>query len=139
MKLAIMFCALSLTTVAASVAVGDAHGEAAAESAAVAWLALIDAARYGESWNAAATLFRRAIPQEQWQSKAGRARNQLGAQQSRKLQSATFRSTLPGAPDGEYVVIQFTSSFAKKAQAFETVTAMKDEDGTWRVSGYYIK
>jgi hypothetical protein len=47
--------------------------------------------------------------------------------------------TLAGAPDGEYVVFQFNSSFAHKATALETVTAMKDTDGVWRVAGYSIK
>lgn len=46
---------------------------------------------------------------------------------------------LPGAPDGEYAVIQFETSFANKKSAIETVTPMKDPDGKWRVSGYFIK
>jgi hypothetical protein len=47
--------------------------------------------------------------------------------------------SLPGAPDGEYVVIQYRTSFENKNDAIETVTPMKDTDGTWRVSGYYVK
>jgi len=37
------------------------------------------------------------------------------------------------------VVFQFSTSFENKASAVETVTAMKGEDETWRVAGYYIK
>ena len=37
------------------------------------------------------------------------------------------------------MVIQFDAQFENKAAAIETVTPMKDKDGTWRVSGYYIK
>jgi ribosomal protein S17E len=40
---------------------------------------------------------------------------------------------------GEYVVIQFETSFENKKTAVETVTPMMDKDGIWRVSGYYIK
>jgi hypothetical protein len=58
---------------------------------------------------------------------------------ARKVKSATFTRTLPGAPDGEYVVIQFESQFENKAAAIETVTPMHDKDGVWRVSGYFIK
>ena len=43
-----------------------------------------------------------------------------------------------GAPDGEYVVLQFQADFENKAQAVETITPMLDE-GQWRVSGYYIR
>ena len=48
-------------------------------------------------------------------------------------------SSIPGAPDGEYVVIQFKTSFENKKSGIETVTPMLDKDGKWRVSGYYIK
>ena len=113
--------------------------EAAAESTARAWLALVDAGSYDESWSAAAALFRQNVPKAQWQSAASNARGPLGALKSRTLQSATFKSTLPGVPDGEYVIIRFASSFENKASAIEIVTPMKDPDGKWRVSGYYIR
>jgi hypothetical protein len=58
---------------------------------------------------------------------------------TRKLKSAAYTKTLPGAPDGEYVVIRYESSFEHKQSAVETVTPMLDKDGVWRVSGYYIK
>jgi hypothetical protein len=139
MKFATMICAVALCTCVASIAASDEHPEAAATSVAEAWLALVDAGNYAASWNAAATRFRNAVTQEQWQSSAAGVRGPLGALQSRQLQSATFKRTLPNAPDGEYVVIRFAASFANKAAAIETVTPMKDDDGTWRVAGYYIK
>jgi hypothetical protein len=46
---------------------------------------------------------------------------------------------LPGAPDGEYVVFQFLSSFENKKTAIERVIPMLDKDGIWRVSGYYLE
>jgi hypothetical protein len=36
-------------------------------------------------------------------------------------------------------VIQFSTSFERKGAATETVTPMKDADGQWRVTGYYIR
>ncbi len=48
-------------------------------------------------------------------------------------------TSLPGAPDGEYVVISYETSFTNKKSAIETVTPMLDKDGKWRVSGYFIK
>ena len=58
---------------------------------------------------------------------------------SRKLNSAKYTKSVPGAPDGEYVILQFSTSFANKKEAVETVTPMLDKDGKWKVSGYYIK
>jgi len=136
-----MLAVLSLTVLAstAQFARGSDHPEAAAQSAAVTWLALIDAGNYSASWNAASSLFRQHVSQSQWQTAAAGARAPFGVLKSRKLQSATYTRTLPGAPDGEYVVVIFASSFDNKASAIETVTSMMDADGTWRVSGYYIR
>ena len=63
----------------------------------------------------------------------------LGKLLSRKVKSAAYHTSLPGAPDGRYVVIQFETSFENKQSAIETVTPMADPDGQWRVSGYYIR
>ena len=62
----------------------------------------------------------------------------MGALVSRQLLAAAYKTSLPGAPDGEYVVLQFQTRFKNKQNAIETVTPMMD-DGSWRVSGYYIK
>ena len=66
-------------------------------------------------------------------------RQPFGKLLSRKLKSKQYATSLPGAPDGQFVVIQFEASFENKKAAIETVTPMLDPDGKWRVSGYYIK
>jgi Protein of unknown function (DUF4019) len=113
--------------------------EEQAKAAAKEWLALVDAGNYQESWESAAGFFKNAVSQEKWQQQMAALRQPLGKTTSRKLKSAKYTKTLPGAPDGEYVVIQYQTSFAKKKSAVETVTPMLDNDGKWKVSGYYIK
>lgn len=113
--------------------------EQLAQKSAEAWLALIDSGKYAESWDEASQMFKGAVTKDQWASTVKGARVPLGAVQSRKFKSATYTKTLPGAPDGEYVVIQYDTSFANKQSAVETITPMLDKDGKWRVSGYYIK
>jgi hypothetical protein len=113
--------------------------ETAAISAAEKWLATVDAGEYAASWNEAAEFFRNAVKPEQWEQSLQAARKPLGKVISRKVQTKTYKTALPGAPDGEYVVIQFETSFENKKAAIETVTPMMDKDGKWRVSGYYIK
>ena len=63
----------------------------------------------------------------------------MGKLVSRKAKSRKYAESLPGAPDGKYVVIQFDTVFENKASAVETVTPMVDPDGSWRVSGYYVR
>jgi len=123
-----------------SAAYADEKGEVAkAQREAAAWLALTDDGQYSESWEAAASLFKAAVTKADWEKAVKSARSPLGALKSRRLKSATFARSLPGAPDGEYVVIQFDAQFENKAAAIETVTPMREKDGSWRVSGYYIK
>jgi hypothetical protein len=113
--------------------------EDAAQAAAAPWLALVDAADYGASWDAAAKVFKSAVTKDQWKQAAGAARGPLGNLVSRKVQSREYKTQLPGAPDGQYVIIQYESVFENKASAVETVVPMVDPDGKWRVSGYFIR
>jgi hypothetical protein len=113
--------------------------EELAQKSAEAWLALADAGKYAETWDEAAAYFKNAITKERWVNAMKSTRAPLGAVRARKLKSATYTKTLPGVPDGEYVVIQYDTSFENKESAVETITPMLDKDGKWRVSGYFIK
>ncbi len=118
---------------------GDSEKEAAAVTAAEAWLSLVDSEKYGESWDEAAQFFKGQISKDQWVTALQSVRGPLGKNVSRKLSAKGYETDLPGAPKGEYVVIQFNTSFEKKKHAVETITPMLDKDGKWRVSGYFIK
>ncbi len=115
------------------------EAERAAVESAQSWLSVVDREEYGSSWDEAASYFKGAVSTEQWQQTMEAVRKPLGQTVSRVLFSKRYHTSIPGAPDGEYVVIQFNTSFENKKSAIETVTPMKDEDGKWRVSGYYIK
>ena len=112
--------------------------EKAAEAAARSWLGLVDAGEYGESWDAAASAFRAAITQSQWEATLDQVRRPLGKVLSRTLHSATFTTELPKAPPGDYVVLEFDTSFENRRSAGERVTPMKEKDGSWKVSGYFF-
>ncbi|MEW5853277.1 MAG: DUF4019 domain-containing protein [Myxococcota bacterium] len=116
-----------------------ASNETEAQKAAEAWLAQVDGGSYGKSWEDAAPLFKGAVTREQWSQTVKAVRQPLGKVISRKLKSATYTRSVPGGPDGEYVIIQFDTVFANKKQAVETITPMRDKDGKWKVSGYFIK
>ncbi len=121
-----------------SAAAGQAKEKEARQSA-EAWLALVDAEKYGESWDEAASLFKDKVTRQKWEQMAGSVRKPLGELQSREFLGAHYATELPGVPDGEYVVIQYKASYENKKSAVETVTPMLDKDGKWRVSGYFIR
>jgi len=111
----------------------------AATLASEAWLKLVDEQQYDQSYSSAAGVFRGAVTEEAWSKAVGGVRNSVGKLVSRKLASANYATSLPGAPDGHYVVIQYQTAFEGKAAAVETVTPMQDPDGVWRVAGYFVK
>ena len=131
--------ALFVTLLAAAAAHSQQKPEDLAQQSAESWLALVDSGTYGKSWEQAASIFKGAVTKEDWKTKAGAVRDPLGKLISRKLKSANYTKTLPGAPDGEYVVIQYDTQFEHKDGAIETVTPLLEKDGSWKVSGYFIK
>ena len=110
-----------------------------AVDAAINWLLLIDGEKYAESWSEAADYFKSAIPQDQWVSMMNSAKKPLGKVVMREMKEKRDFTTIPGAPDGRYVVIKFNTSFANKKSATETVTPKLEPNGQWLVSGYYIE
>jgi hypothetical protein len=129
----------SLLAVTVSAGADDAEQVAGAEAAALKWLALTDSGSYAQSWDQAASIFQGAISKENWISAVVNVRQPLGKVMSRKVKSALYTRSLPGAPAGEYVVIQYDTQFEQKAAASEFVTPYRDMDGSWKVSGYYVK
>ena len=138
---AVIIVGLALTVLIASgIALGgSAPKEEAAVAAAQMWLTTVDKGKYAESWQEAAAYFKEAINQRRWGQSLQAVRKPLGQMVTRKVESAAYKTSLPGAPDGEYVVIRFETSFENKKSAIETVTPKLEKDGKWRVSGYYIK
>ncbi len=117
----------------------DGEVEKQAIESSLAWLDLLDREQYEESWETASDYFKNVISKEEWVRSLTGVRKPLGKVISRTIKTKEYTKTLPGAPDGEYVVIQYETSFENKTSAIETVTPMLAKDGEWRVSGYYIR
>jgi hypothetical protein len=136
LRLLLVPCLLALCSLPIQ---AQSESTAEAQEAAESWLALVDDGKYGESWDEAASYFKAQLPKEKWEGMLNQVRAPLGKTQSRKLKGAKFTTALPRAPKGEYVVIQYETSFENAKSTVETITPMKQEDGSWRVSGYLIR
>jgi len=108
-------------------------------AAAQSWLAQIDSGNYAKSWKESSAYFRGAMTEKGWVDALNGARKPLGKLISRKLAKTQNARSLPGAPDGNYVVMQFATGFENKKDAVETVTFLREKDGKWKAAGYYIK
>jgi hypothetical protein len=103
------------------------------------WLALVHAGKYGESWDQASSFFKEKITKDDWIKALNNVRTPLGKVESRQFKAAELKTELPNAPAGKYLIIQYQTKFANGGSTIETITPMLEKDGTWRVSGYYIK
>jgi hypothetical protein len=110
-----------------------------AMAAAYQWLALVDGGRGRDAYGAAAESFRKGVEQLKWEVSVDTLRDTLGGVVARKLRSAHYSRTLPGAPEGEYVVINFDTRFEKKGLATELAICEREKDGAWRAAGYWVK
>ncbi len=117
----------------------DARAVDDAKEAARAWLAQVDQGKYAESWDSAAAASREKVSRSAWGQSIGAVRAAQGAVKARASDTAIFTKSLPGAPAGDYVVLQYRTEFANAPAAIETVIPMREKDGTWKVSGYFIK
>jgi hypothetical protein len=113
--------------------------EQAAQRAAGAWLAVVDSLRYGESWERASATFRLAVTRAGWEQAVRQARAPVDPLRERRLSDARYTTSLPDAPTGEYVVVQYEARAAGGARVAETVVVTREADGEWRVAGYFIR
>jgi hypothetical protein len=114
--------------------------EQAAVDIADKWLALVDADKYSESWRGADEYFRKSIKLDQWEKIVRTVKAKTGKMISRKLKSANYKKNfLPGEPKGQFIIIQYATSFQNIKSASEEVVVVFDKNGQGRVSGYHFK
>ncbi|PEQ11337.1 hypothetical protein B2G71_17395 [Novosphingobium sp. PC22D] len=102
------------------------------------WVALLDEQNWRESWQQSGAYFRSRITADQWAATIRSVREPLGAVRSRVFGKVTRSHSLPGAPDGDYELIEFNTAFANKKGAVETVVLARGSAG-WNVVGYFIR
>jgi len=110
-----------------------------ASAAADAWLGHIDAGDRAASWRETSSLFRQMVTEEQWTEAHEKVTAVLGHALGREMRDTEHRTSVPGAPDGHYVLLKYDTRFERKQEGVETVVTMLDTDGEWRVGGYFVQ
>ncbi len=116
---------------------GQDKPEQAAQKPVEAWLALVDAADYGGSWDNAAGSFKAQVTKQQWTDAVKGVRDKTGKCKSRSLKSATYTESVPGAPAGKYVIFEYAATY--DAGAFTETVVAAQEKNEWKVGGYFVK
>jgi hypothetical protein len=111
----------------------------AAQKVDIGWLGMVDSGDYTGSWKAASEIIRSAVTEDRWTATMNGVRTPLGKMLSRSVKECQYSKTMPGRPDGEYVICGYETKFEHKPESDETVTAVLEKNGVWRVAGYFIK
>jgi hypothetical protein len=110
-----------------------------ASAAAEAWLGELDAGEVEASWETSSSLFRQVVDLPHWRESFDKVRSIFGRTLRRELSDVRYATTVPGAPDGEYVIAEYAAELERKKEAVETVVAMREADGSWHVGGYFVR
>lgn len=114
-----------------------AEAEDAARKAAAKWLALIDQGKFKDAWKQASQHHRPQITAADWESQIRSMCAAAGPLRERNFTAARNSRTLPGAPDGDYTILEFSTAFEKKSKALEIVVLSR-EGNNWKAAGYSI-
>jgi hypothetical protein len=116
----------------------DALAVEAATVAALDWLALLDDAKYEESWQAGASVLQDNVTVEQWSTALKDARDPLEPFDARKLLESRKVTDPQGAPEGEYIFLHYRTQAANEQTVTETVVLVEEGDA-WKVVGYFVQ
>ena len=109
------------------------------EGSARSWLGLVDSGKYKESWENSSPLFKTKTSESEWIKSITAIRTPRGTMSARYIATAGLTKSLSGFPDGEYVVLQFYTTFTEKGLALETITLVMAQDEIWQFVEYSIK
>ena len=109
-----------------------------ATAVAMEFLQLIDAAKYAESWQMAATMMKEKVAEKEWVEKLTKARVLSGALVKRSEKSVSYSTSAEDSPEGEYISLIFSSKYQRAESVSEYVTVMLEE-GHWKVAGYFLQ
>jgi hypothetical protein len=107
-------------------------------AASSAWLADLDAGRYGRTWEEGAPELKAGMAKAQWEAGLERARGPLGVAIARKIRQASCTRGTRADPEAEICVIRYDTQFEGRL-GDEQVTALRGRDGSWRVAAYSLR
>ncbi len=103
------------------------------------WLEKLDKGWYNQCYDESSSYLKTQITIDNWMNNMNSFRKPLGPASKRKELNMFFETELPNSPQGEYVIIQYGTVILEKQAIIETLALMKEADGSWKISGYFIK
>jgi Protein of unknown function (DUF4019) len=103
------------------------------------WLALLDAGKTGAAWDSGSPYLKSVVTRTKWIDGITDARKPFGKFVKRTPTKFARSHSMPGAPEGDYSIIEFDTEFENGKRAQEQIIWMLGEREVWSVSGYFIR
>jgi hypothetical protein len=103
------------------------------------WLELLDAGKSGVAWDSASKQLQSVVKRDPFIAQVRAARKPLGKLESRTAVKFARAHDIPGAPTGDYAIIEFDGKYANGKHLSEQLVWTIDDAGIWRVAGYFYR
>ena len=111
----------------------------AMDKTARAWLEKLDKGYFQQCYDETAEILKNNLDTVQWLANMTSYRKPLGQAEKRKEVNMFYDNQPQNAEAGDYVTAQYASVFQQKNVIIESVVLKKNQDGSWQVSGYWLK
>lgn len=101
------------------------------------WLQLVDSGKYGECWDRASPLLKAHMKRDDWVQALAQGEKEYGRAAQRTLKGDSLEESPPNMPKGQYAALVFETAFENKTA--EECVVLRNEDGDWRVLGYWLQ
>ncbi len=113
-------------------------------NAAERWLEAVDAQRYANAWAMGAATLKGSVERKAFNDGMRDLRKDYGRVVLRKVAKMAYVGSPPapedgGPKEGAQISILFDTKFVRNRTATEEVMMDLEQDGLWRVAGYYIR
>lgn len=126
---------LAVSLLSCSMAFAQSDKDVAnARAATEHWMKLMDTEEYAAAWASSSEGLRKDMSKFTWSVVGNGTHLALGDFKSRTFKSANIKQTSTGKI--ESVSFEYVSVYAKKPKVYESITAIPEADGVWRVTGY---
>jgi hypothetical protein len=107
-----------------------------AVNAGLKWLTLIDGGNAGAAWDDSAPQLKKAVTREKFVAAMRELRKPLGKLATRNPVRFARSHEMPGAPSGDYAIIEYEAKFAGGKKLAEVLVWTLADGDIWRVAGY---
>ena len=126
---------LSVSLLSGSMAFAQGDKEIAnARAATEHWMKLMDTEEFAAAWSNSSEGLRKEMSKFTWSVVGNGKHLALGDFKSRAFKSANIKQAASGKT--ESVSFEYVSVYTKKPTVYESITAIHEADGVWRVTGY---